>query len=481
MKKLYFLLFLTVLLSYCKKTEESIPLRPMTVQVYEGLTSSTILWQPIAGYSEPAVEYSIYLNGSLLAGNLKDRTYKITDLKENTTYNGRIEAFADKKKIAEQSFKFTTLQNQPPGEFEIYEISIKNNSLSLRWNQSVDPESSLVVYDVFINDELKSNGLQQQSCEVKNLNPGTTYSGEVAARDTEGNTRKTKFSVKTLTSAKSLLVHKFIEYQGYKRDFAYYIPSSYDSLSNLPLVINLHGAGGNAWDEIGYTYFKTIADRENFILLMPQALLGSFNGETYYQWNAHYIFPWDDVSLLDYLIDFMFTKFNADLSKVYLSGMSNGGFMTFFTARPLQERLAAIAPISGLMSTNVYLNYTLTRPVPLCYMHGTADPIVKIDGSPSATDIIALWTANNNCSSPPLVTYLPDLSTTDNSTVTLYQYYGGTPDSEIQYYKIEGGGHSIPGNETGANMDINAYEVIWTFFKRHSYPNHAQGKIVNVD
>jgi poly(3-hydroxybutyrate) depolymerase len=65
--------------------------------------------------------------------------------------------------------------------------------------------------------------------------------------------------------------------------------------------------------------------------------------------------------------------------------------------------------------------------------------------------------------------------------VTLYQYNGYTMDSEIQYYKIIGGGHSVPGVEPGANMDINAYEVIWSFFSRHSYPGHSAGKIVKLD
>ena len=121
---------------------------------------------------------------------------------------------------------------------------------------------------------------------------------------------------------------------------------------------------------------------------MPQALLGTFNRETIYQWNAHYIFPWNDVALLSYLIDYMYTKYNIDLSKVYMSGMSNGGFMTFFAARDLQYRIAAIAPISGLISANVFANYSLNRPIPLCYMHGTADNIVKIDGFPSAEVIL---------------------------------------------------------------------------------------------
>jgi polyhydroxybutyrate depolymerase len=478
MKKPVILFILIFLLIGCNKTEDSVQTKPLQVLVFEGLDNATILWQAVDGFSETAVEYSIYMSDSLVAGNIKERSFKISDLLENTFYNGRIEAYSAGNKIAEQSFEFTTLQNQPPGEFDIYETAIRNNAVSLKWNKAIDPENTNVVYDIYINNILKLQSLNDAECEIQELSPNTAFSGEIAARDSSGNIRITKFSVKTLEANKSILVHRYIEYQGYKRDFAYYIPTNYDSSVNLPLVINLHGANGNAWKEIGYSYFKTVADRENFILMMPQALLGSFGGETIYQWNAHYLFTWDDVSLLNYLLDYMYTRYHVDLSKIYLTGMSNGGFMTFFAARPMQERLAAIAPISGLMSLNIYTDYKLNRPMPLCYIHGTADPIVKIDGYPSAEDVLALWANNNTCTTPREEIPLPDLVTTDNSTVTLFQYHGYTTDSEIQYYRINGGGHSVPGIETGANMDINAYEVIWSFFKRHSYPAHAAGNSV---
>jgi len=427
------------------------------------------------------VEFSLYIHDSLLVSHLRSRLYTISNLSENTEYNGKIEAWSGGRLIAEQEFTFSTLQNQPPLKFSLIEIAIGNNSVALKWNKSIDPEYLPVVYDIYLNDQLKVKGTIELSGSVTGLNPLTTYTGEIAARDAAGNIARTLFTFKTINVTRSNLVHRFIEYKGYKRDFAFYVPTDYDSSASIPLVINLHGANGNAWNEIGITPFKAIADRENFILLMPQALLGTFAGLTLYQWNAHYIFPWDDVSLLNYLIDYMYTRYHIDLSKVYLSGMSNGGFMTFFTIRELQERIAAIAPIAGLMSMNVYNGYKLNKPVPLCYMHGTADNIVRIDGNPSAEMVLNFWRVNNKCIEPPEVIQLPDIADYDNSTVTLYQYNGESPDSEIQYYKIVGGGHSIPGIETVANQDINAYEVLWSFFNRHSLPVHTEGKIVELN
>jgi polyhydroxybutyrate depolymerase len=479
MKYICILVLALFILSSCKKTDVPETLETIQVVVIQGSSNANLMWEPVAGYSDSILEFSVFLNDSMIADHLKSRQFNIKNLSENKMYNAKIDAFVLNKKVAEHLFQFTTLKNQPPLAFEITEIAIQKTAVGLTWSESYDPENSNIVYDIYLNGQLKINGIKELTYKIDGLNPGS-YSGEIWARDSAGNTQKTIFTFKTISVDKSVLVHKFIQYQGYKRDFAYYLPSSFDISARLPLVFALHGANGNAWNEIGSTYFKTIADRESFILLMPQALIGTVFGETFYQWNAHYLFPWDDVSLLDYLIDFMYTKYNIDLSKVYISGMSNGGYMTFFAARGLQDRIAAIAPISGLISLNVFSGYSLNRPIPLCYMHGTADNIVKIDGYPSADSVIGFWITNNKCNRTPQVTQLPDISNSDNSTVTLYQYTGPTADSEIEFYKIVGGGHSIPGVETGANMDINACEVIWSFFSRHSYPDHIQGKIVDL-
>jgi polyhydroxybutyrate depolymerase len=481
MKNAYLLIFLILAIFSCKKAEDIKVLPSFQVFVIQGVNDATLIWDPVHGYSDSVIEFELFLNDSLIAGHLKLRTYKIVNLSESSEYKVSLSAISGNKKVAEQSVSFSTLTNQAPKAFSIYEIAIKNNSVSLKWSKSDDPENDSVKYDIFLNNQLKINGMTGLSCEIAGLNSESFFLGEIIARDLAGNSSKEVFTFRTIKNDKSKLVHRFFKYQGYKRDFAYYLPASYDSTVNLPLVISLHGANGNAWDEINSSDFKTIADRENFILLMPQALLGSFNGETLFQWNAHYIFPWDDVSLLNQLIDYMYTEYHVDLSKVFISGMSNGGFMTFFAARGLQDRIAAIAPIAGLISDNVFINYSLNRSMPLCYMHGTADQIVWIDGSLSADTIISFFVGNNKCTVNPQVTQLPDIDHNDNSTVTLYQYNGYSDDSEIQYYKIIGGGHSVPGVEPGANMDINAYEVIWSFFSRHSYLGHSAGKIVKLD
>jgi len=480
MKNAYLFIFLLLAIIGCKKSDDSKIIQSFQVFVIQGVNDATLIWDSVEGYSDSLLDFDIFLNDSLIAAHLKSRTYKIVNLSEHSEYKVSVTAFSGNTKIAEQSRIFTTLVNQAPKAFNIREIEIRNNAVSLKWTKSDDPENDSVYYDVYLDNDLLISDITELSDEISGLVAGKYYKGEIIARDKAGNSQKVIFNFTTLLSDNSTLVHRFFKYQGYQREFAYYLPASYNSTVDMPLVISLHGANGNAWKELEKTSFKSIAEKENFILLMPQALLGTFNGETIYQWNAHYIFQWDDVSLLNQLIDFMFTEYHIDLSKVYISGMSNGGFMTFFAARGLQHRIAAIAPIAGLISDNVFINYSLNRPMPLCYMHGTADQLVRIDGNPSANTIISFFVENNKCVTTAEITQLPDINQNDNSTVTLYHYNGYWNDSEIQYYKIIGGGHSVPGVEAGANMDINAYEVIWSFFSRHSYPDHAAGKIVEL-
>ena len=203
---------------------------------------------------------------------------------------------------------------------------------------------------------------------------------------------------------------------------------------------------------------------------MPQALLGTTPDGTYLQWNAHEVLAWDDVLFLTKMIDTLCSKYTINSNRIYLCGMSNGGFMTFYTASR-SDRFAAIAPMSGLMTNNIYVKYKANWPLPLLYIHGTADNIVPYNGSaymPSVEKILEFWIRANACDTTSTVTQLPDKAPNDGSTVTLFTYEGKTPESEIRFYRINGGVHAIAGYEPGANQDFKAFEAIWDFFKTKS-------------
>ena len=156
-----------------------------------------------------------------------------------------------------------------------------------------------------------------------------------------------------------------------KSGFPYiaYIP---ESLSAHPaLLIQLHGAGergngGNDLDKVLVHGFSKIVNDGNFkdcILLMPQCPVGTF-------WVAK-------IESLKAFIDKFMADYSVDAGRVYLCGLSMGGFGTWYTSMAYPELFAAIAPCcGGGMAWNAY-----TLKMPVWAFHGLEDTAV----SPSHT------------------------------------------------------------------------------------------------
>jgi polyhydroxybutyrate depolymerase len=252
------------------------------------------------------------------------------------------------------------------------------------------------------------------------------------------------------------------------REYSLYSPSNPEQ-KKLPLVIWFHGAGGVVWPNIQNDYWVKLAQREKFYLLQPQATVGPYTSYSY--WNSGFIPNGkDDVLFTQTILDDLLQKEAIDTDRIYATGMSSGGHMAFYVAQHMPETLAAIAPISGLIRYDVLRKYQIKKPMPLCHIHGDADTIVPITGNgelASWQDIREFWLKHNAISMPPTVTKLPDTDQFDTSTVVQTEYRGASIASDIDDYLIVNGNHSIPGIEAPANHNINAYEVIWTFFNKH--------------
>jgi polyhydroxybutyrate depolymerase len=97
-------------------------------------------------------------------------------------------------------------------------------------------------------------------------------------------------------------------------------------------------------------------------------------------------------------------------------------------------------------------------------------------GGKSVDDVIGLWVGNNSCATPPSVQVLPDINTQDNSTVEKSVYTPCNGNTEVNLYKVIGGGHQWPGTTAllgglgTINRDINASAEIWRFFSNYSCP-----------
>jgi polyhydroxybutyrate depolymerase len=258
-------------------------------------------------------------------------------------------------------------------------------------------------------------------------------------------------------------------YEGLLRDYRLYVPPSYVPGNKTPLVINMHGYTSNAFQQELYSEFNALASDFSFIVVYPNGVGNAWN-------SGFFAGGVNDVGFLSALIDSLAQDYSLDAARIYATGMSNGGFMSYHLACELSERIAAIASVTGTMSTYTYATCQPGRAVPVLEMHGTADDVVPFGGTIGMTpipEVMDFWVANNQCSSQPDSAALPDLAQ-EGSTVTRFRWTGGTDSSEVELYRIAGGGHSWPGAfplpGISTNQDIDGSRLIWEFFARHPHP-----------
>jgi len=257
---------------------------------------------------------------------------------------------------------------------------------------------------------------------------------------------------------------------GITRSYRLYVPDIYDGTGAVPLVLNLHGLGSNAIEQEYYGDFRSIADTANFILVAPDGTNSGLGGQF---WNAFGLSTPDDIGFISDLIDEVSSNFMIDQSRIYSTGMSNGGFMSYTLACELSNRITAIASVTGSMTTLQGNLCTPSHPVPVMQIHGTADGTVSYNGGSGLYGIEALvdyWVESNGCNTEAQFEALPDINATDGCTAEHYVYSGGIQGSTVEFYKILGGDHSWPGasiNINTTNLDFNASKEIWRFFSQY--------------
>lgn len=266
--------------------------------------------------------------------------------------------------------------------------------------------------------------------------------------------------------------------QGAERTFVIYIPTGLAAEKVHPVVIMLHGGLGNGTQIQEITGLSTVANRDKFIAVYPEA------GNRW--WNdgrpttASAI---DDVAYVNTLINTLQNDWRADPSKIFAAGISNGGMMTQRLACELSNRFHGIGSVAANLPESLQSNCN-TGGANIVLISGTEDPIMPYDGGEvvnipalgigaggtvlSHPETVEFWAAKNQCSSAVLTDF-PD-TTPDGTTVQKLDYQS-CGRGVIMAFKITGGGHNWPGS-TGASTlrgnvsrDMNATEEIINFFK----------------
>jgi polyhydroxybutyrate depolymerase len=249
------------------------------------------------------------------------------------------------------------------------------------------------------------------------------------------------------------------------------------------MIFAIHGGSGTPEGMINIANFKTIADRDKVVLVYPAGIQNNWNDGRPTTPNQLGI---NDVNFFNQMCDYMITNNSVDGTKIYATGISNGGFMSSRLGCELSNRIAAIAvDAATIEATTIATSCNPGRPVPAIYIHGTTDPLVPFTGGQmtaggtaggtilSHFQAIDKWIAINGCNSTPTITDLPDIAN-DGTTIKQRVYSGGTNGSEVVSYVVLNGGHTWPQGYQYLNeaiigktsQDMNACEVIWTFFKR---------------
>jgi len=282
------------------------------------------------------------------------------------------------------------------------------------------------------------------------------------------------------------LVSSF-EYEWQIREYEVYIPSNYHS--NMPVVLSLHGATEGIRLHKDYSRVHEVGDTSGFITVYAKGIPRCWN--TGLAWNSFPIINSmiNDVGFISALIDTIDAQYDIDLSRIYCCGFGQGGAMAYKLLGEHGQRFAAIASVNGLINPNLVETCQPVRNFPIFHFHGTEDEFEPWYGGAdnnlwTGPETINFWLEKNGCSTFADTVSLPDIDSTDGSTVEKISYNNCQGDGCLIFYKILNGGHNWPGVpvqyfwEGNKNMDINAGVEIWNFFENYTNPlmNLAYGK-----
>ena len=247
---------------------------------------------------------------------------------------------------------------------------------------------------------------------------------------------------------------------GRERTARVHVPARLRARHPAPLLLVLHGAGGDGPGFERYTGYSGLADREGFVAVYPSAIdrfwtLGE-SGEP------------DDVRFLSELLDRVEADLCVDEDRVFATGLSNGGGMAARLACALGDRIAAAAPVAGGYGN--LPDCEPARAVSVLEMHGDADPIVPYGGdgpgSPnSAEGFASAWAARNGCAETPTHRRLAPRA-------VRLDWPGCRGRSAVAHVRLLGFGHDVPGvnPRTSPPGMISGPDEIWRFLSSHPRP-----------
>ncbi len=288
----------------------------------------------------------------------------------------------------------------------------------------------------------------------------------------------------TLESRCETLTH-----EGRKRTYRLYVPQRLHEPA--PLLFVLHGSAGSGANMELMTWkgFNRIADRDGAIVVYPDGIGRGWNdGRSGVKSQATQENV-DDVGFFRTLVHDLSARYHVDATRVYSTGISNGGFMSLRLACDAADVFAAVAPVAANLSADLGPRCKPSRPVSVAMLNGTDDPIVPWEGGQvslagvkrgmawSTEQTFDAWAKLDECRerSDDQVT---DKRIEDGTSVVLHVRSQCKAGSEVRLYEIRGGGHTWPGGARylaegivgKTSEELDGAREIWAFLGAHRAP-----------
>jgi len=279
--------------------------------------------------------------------------------------------------------------------------------------------------------------------------------------------------------SKPTSILKEMQFQQRKRLYWLHLPPWEKTGTEIPLVVVMHGGGGNGKSAEAMSGFSAKADKEGFIVVYPYGT--GEQDDRSLTWNAgtccgYALFNGvDDVGFIRTLVEELADKYPIDRTKIFATGMSNGGMMAYRLACEASDIFSGIGDVAGAM--NVQSCESL-RTVSMMIIHGRADLVVLFEGGArdksvtekwrhdrSVSYAINFWKKRNGCKK---------FRKSKKGIVTRRDYQ--CTHAPLSLVVIKNEGHTWPGGEKlyeGADeptQKFSATDALWEFWN-HSQPD----------
>lgn len=294
-------------------------------------------------------------------------------------------------------------------------------------------------------------------------------------------------------TAQADLAESTMDVRGASRRYLLSSPAWEEGGDPLPLVLDFHGLAEGAEVHAGMTQLGPMGVEEGFVTVFPHGTGQPvrWDVEPSIEANA-------DLAFVEALLERVEGERCVDTSRVYATGLSNGAMMSSVVACTMTDRLAAIAPVAGIAMPE---GCEPSRPIPILTFHGTADPILLFNGGvgtgvldsalgggggetttttmppadidgPGYPATVRQWAELNGCDEAP--------TDEDVTESVVLRTYDCPADAPVEFYVVEGGGHSWPSSEFSKQIeqfvgpttfDIDASALAWEFFQQFALPS----------